>query len=614
MKRKFLIEAAVVIILLVGTSSVSSIQTFSSINNDYFLEPHEQWLKNNPDSLPIWLTPEELLRLDEIGENFVPTSAPPEPIRQPAEFEPMEGVLINYGGDDNFGISYDIIAEMAEDVEVVTIVDSASQQSYVLSQFQSHGVNTAHCSFLIAPSDSWWTRDYGPWFIFNGNDEQGIVDFIYNRPRPDDDQIPTAYGNDQGIPVYDMSLVHTGGNYMTDGQGISVSTNIVWSENSGMTHAQIEQMLNDYCGIGTYHVVPDPNGDYIKHVDCWGKYLSPDTILIREVSESHSQYDEIEDTVTYFESQTSCYGTPYNVVRVYTPSNEPYTNSLILNDKVLVPITGSQWDDEAIDSYESAMPGYEVLGFYGSWVSTDALHCRAKGIVDRYMLYIEHTPLYGTQSTHEGYDIQAKIFPYSGESLISSSTGVYWKIDGGSWDFIQMDPLGDDEYHAVIPPQETGTDIYYYIHAEDDSGRSENHPYIGESMAHTFTAQLDNNPPGTPTITGPTEGIPGEEYTYCIPTAVDPEGDIIYVYWSWGDGETSGWLGPYNSGEEICESHVWATRGTYTVKAKLKDEFDAESDWGELVVTIPRNRALIFNFFERFLNNFQILNFLWGLI
>lgn len=59
----------------------------------------------------------------------LPTMAtPPTPIRNIAEFEPMEGVLIRYP----FGISYEIIAEMSEDVEIVTIVANINQQNYVL--------------------------------------------------------------------------------------------------------------------------------------------------------------------------------------------------------------------------------------------------------------------------------------------------------------------------------------------------------------------------------------------------------------------------------------------------------------------------------------------------
>ena len=27
--------------------------------------------------------------------------------------------------------------------------------------------------------------------------------------------------------------------------------------------------MEDYYGIETYHVVPDPNNTYIDHIDCW---------------------------------------------------------------------------------------------------------------------------------------------------------------------------------------------------------------------------------------------------------------------------------------------------------------------------------------------------------
>jgi len=407
-----------------------------------------------------------------------------------------------------------------------------------------------------------------------------------------------------------MNLVHTGGNYMTDGQGISVSTDLVWSENSGKTHEEINEILEDYCGIHTYHVVPDALGDYIKHIDCWAKFLAPDIIMIIKTSKSHSNYDEIEDAVEYFENQTSCYGTPYKIKRVYTHLSEPYINCLILNDKVLVPISGSQWDDEAIDSYEYALPGYTVLGFSGSWQSTDALHCRTKGIVDRNMLYIEHIPLSGNQYDEEGfYNVTAKIFPYSGEDLVTTSTGIYWKIEGGSWYFEEMDSLGNNEYYSLIPQQENGTVVYYYLEAEDESGRIENHPYIGELMAHSFTAIIDNDKPEIIDFYGPTEGKVGEDYTYCV-EAVDPNYDLIYVQWDWDDGTITDWLGPYGSGDDICENHTWDNQRTYRIEVRVKDEHGAEEK-ANLDVVIPRNRIMQNHFqliLENFLQKFSNLN------
>jgi agmatine/peptidylarginine deiminase len=341
----------------------------------------------------------------------------------------MQGVLIRYP----FGIPYALIAEMSEDVVVTTIVTGQSQENYVLGQYASHGVNVSNCDFLWAPTDSWWTRDYGPWFVVDGSNQVGIVNFKYNRPRPNDDDIPIEMADFLDVPLYGMDLEHSGGNYMTESMGISASTDLVWYENSNMTHTEIAQMVEDYLGVHTYHVVDDPNNTYIDHIDCWGKFLDIDKIMIREVPPSHSQYDEIEATVAYFAAQTSSYGTLYKIYRVYTPSDQPYTNSLILNDKVLVPITGSVWDDDAIASYESAMPGYEVLGISGSWYSTDALHCRAKGVADIGMLYIEHIPVSGTMPAGATTQVEAQIIPYSGAAVIPDSVFVYYRLNGGAY-------------------------------------------------------------------------------------------------------------------------------------------------------------------------------------
>jgi hypothetical protein len=148
------------------------------------------------DFLPIGLTEEELLRLDEIGINHVITEIPEGEISNPAEWERSEGVIIRWP----LGISISLVAEMSEDVMVTTIVGSTSQRDQAINSYTSGGVNMSNTQFIIAPTNSIWTRDYGPWFIFADN-EIGIVDHIYNRPRPLDDLIPQVIGSEWSIGV-----------------------------------------------------------------------------------------------------------------------------------------------------------------------------------------------------------------------------------------------------------------------------------------------------------------------------------------------------------------------------------------------------------------------------
>jgi hypothetical protein len=104
----------------------------------------------------------------------------------------------------------------------------------------------------------------------NGNNEVGIVNFIYNRPRPNDNEIPIEMAEFLDIELYGMNLITAGGNYMTDGMGISAASELVWEENSSQSHAAIAQLLEDFTGVTNFHVIPDPNNTYIDHIDCWG--------------------------------------------------------------------------------------------------------------------------------------------------------------------------------------------------------------------------------------------------------------------------------------------------------------------------------------------------------
>ncbi len=348
------------------------------------------------DELPIGFTPEEWENRHLIDEMGYRTDPPQTPIRNIAEYEPMQGVLIRYP----FGISTSLIREMAEDVVIYCLV-SSNQQSSAYNSMNNADVDMNNVEFIIGSTDSYWTRDYGPWWVVDGNGDIGIVDFTYNRPRPNDNAAPYKVSQHLDVPYFSADVVSTGGNYMTDGNGIAAATQIAYTENSqcGTNDqssvplapcAYVDNIMYDYYGIDTYHVVADPNDEYIDHIDCWGKYLSPSRMLIREVPISHPQYNEIEEVATYFENTLTASGTEWEVFRVYTPNDQPYTNSLILNNKVFVPIMNSQWDDDALEVYQAAMPDHEILGFTGSWQSTDALHCRVKGIPDlTYTSYVD---------------------------------------------------------------------------------------------------------------------------------------------------------------------------------------------------------------------------------
>ncbi len=453
---------------------------------------------------------------------------PVEP-RYVAEWEPMQGVLIRYP----LGISYALVRELSLNTTVYTVV-SETNLNTAIANYQNNNVNMDNCEFITAPTNSYWTRDYGPWSIAMDN-QMGFVDFNYNRPRPYDNVFPQIFSSYVDAPYYFMDLVHTGGNMMGDGTGVAASTDLVISENSSLSVSELNQRMSGFLGIDNYYnTLVDPVPQSIRHIDTWAKFLDVDKIMIRSVDPGHSAYSQLEINADFFENQISPYGTPYQVFRVYTQNNEPYTNSLIVNDKVYVPLMGTANDASAIASYQQAMPGYDILGFTGSWMSSDALHCRTIGIADQGMLYVSHTPPLTNFSETE-IAIEVTIQAFSGEALIEDELLVYWKTSADSpFAAASLEHYLDDTYVALLPGQDLGQTLYYYISASDESGRTEKRPYAGD--ADPFMIEINEiGAPSAPenleivvdndTVYISWDAVPGAT-SYIVETSASPQGEF----------------------------------------------------------------------------------------
>ena len=445
-------------------------------------------------NLPQHLTEDELGRLDEIGINQTVTPPPISPIRHCAQWEPAKGVLIQYDGAF-FALTYDLITSFSEEL-IVYVICEESDELDAHDDMSAAGVNMANVEFINCTTNSQWVRDYGPEPIFT-NGLSGLVDHIYNRPRPDDDVVSWELGTEFGVSVYGTDLVTSGGNFMSDGHGIAFSTDLILDENATLTYEDISLVMNEYLGITQYNIVPDISDEGIHHIDCWAKLLNEETILVKEVWPDHPDYAAIEANVVTLQAMTNCYGRPYNIVRVYCGKIRQntaacYTNSIILNDRVFVPLFDIDEDAAALTTYEAAMPGYEVLGFTGSWLSDDAIHCRALGVHDHQMLIVESNPLQDFEDNSGDYTVTSEIDDESGEGLVLDSLLVYWRLEGETlFDAITMTGSGEpDIYFADIPKQADETNVEYYIFAKDNSGRISTEPTVAPGAVYSFNTGI----------------------------------------------------------------------------------------------------------------------------
>jgi hypothetical protein len=181
---------------------------------------------------------------------------------------------------------------------------------------------------------------------------------------------------------------------------------------------------------------------------------------------------------------------------------------------------------------------------------------------------------------------------------------VYFEANDSNPDELVSKNQSESFYDHPVP-MEYNTIYYWQIIARDSIGASTLGP-----IWHFTT--VENNPPDKPIIDGPISGNTGVSYSYSF-NSTDPEGHDVWYYVKWGDGSIEDWFGPFSSGVEVPQSHIFKNSGTYIIYAKGKDSNGAESDWAEFTVAMPRNRAIknpFLNFFQIHPNLFPILQLL----
>ena len=189
----------------------------------------------------------------------------------------------------------------------------------------------------------------------------------------------------------------------------------------------------------------------------------------------------------------------------------------------------------------------------------------------------------------------------SAEGTIYFGTHI-GETDGG--ELIAVNPDGNERWRIkvatvwVMSAPAIGEDGTVYV------GSFDRGPPHGWGWLHAI-GDLDANSPAAPVINGETEGDAGKEYQYTF-KSTSPLGRDVYYYIEWGDGNIKNWFGPYDSSEEIAVNHTYTNQKTYIIKSRAKDTENLWGPWGELKVTMPKNKAVSYPYLLRLLEKFPL--------
>lgn len=532
---------------------------------------------------------------------------PPYPVRHMAEWEELQALCITWRTSPGYMpvILTEIARHASLEVPVVIFCSSQSVQDQATSFLSGNGVSLANIQFSIVPNNSVWIRDYGPNCVYaNEVEDLYFIDWIYNRPlRPLDDALPDGAGSFFNIPVYSTTegptdLVHTGGNFMSDGLGTGFASKLTVLENGTgpqniynagpHTPEEIDDILQSFMGIDRFIKMEVLPYDGIHHIDMHMKLLDEETLLVGQYPNGVADGPQIEANIQYIQDNfTTAFGTPYKIVRVVQPPDfsnhyphqdgdyRTYTNSVLVNKTILIPTYEEKYDTTALRIYRENFPGYKVIGIDCNSIIqlSGALHCITKEIGVHDPLWIVHKRLEDIPDNelYGDYEVNASVKHKSG----IAGASIFYSTDTlAGYNEVPMtlsDP-STQTWTGNIPHQPDGTEIFYYIRSESISGKSIVRPLSAPAGYYRFT--VNGNPVSATEEPGITSMMqiypnPASAITVVPVTVARATPATLEVYDIFGKKVTQLFDGHLSKGETNFYLHAdQLAKGTYLVVLK----------------------------------------------
>jgi agmatine/peptidylarginine deiminase len=346
--------------------------------------------------LPAWETPAERARAFKGDEHddyreahpelYGVTAPPSGPVGSFAEYRPAQAMMMRPGA--SIGAFHEgILRGAVGHIPRVVLLHEAGQGDGLADAVEALGFDLDGFQLLdVDDTDAIWTRDYGPISHRTAGGAVGFVDFRYYHGRHRDDAIPTRVAANWGINVYRPSLSFEGGNFMADHQGTCYATEKIHQQNAGHTPGQIDQWMLEYAGCQDVVTLIWPKGLGTGHIDMFAKLMDETTLILGAYDPAAQPVNAaiLDDNAARLDAVVTAGGARLSIHRIPLPWDETgvwytYTNALILNDTVLVPVY-SKFKDleaEALEVYQAAAPQLSVWTVNSDKIipSGGAIHC-----------------------------------------------------------------------------------------------------------------------------------------------------------------------------------------------------------------------------------------------
>jgi agmatine deiminase len=335
----------------------------------------------------------------------------PKDFRMPAEWEPHEGTWLQWPHDDQWidhqlkleKIWLEMTAVLHEHENVHIIVPDVRRLEHLEHQLHFFGIGLRGIDFHIIPTNDVWARDNSPIFVVDKEGRLAVTNWKFNgwgeRYKYDrDNQVPVRISAELSLPIFSPPLVLEGGGVEVNGKGTFLATRssiVNENRNPGKSQKEIEAIISQHLGVKHFIWLTGTKtndlsigwaDDTDTHIDTVARFTDESAILYawtndeadprygmlkkleKELKEATTESGKCVTLVPLPLPQKGVYSTsrigPGPMRESPTPiyTDASYTNYLVANGTVLVPIFGNVNDDRALKVIGEQFPDRETIG------------------------------------------------------------------------------------------------------------------------------------------------------------------------------------------------------------------------------------------------------------
>ena len=276
----------------------------------------------------------------------------PEDFFPVAEFRKQSAILL--GCHNQINLIPELYGEIAravnQRVPLFGVVSTEAQARSGAKMIRNMGLPPESIRFLIIPSNSIWIRDYAPFILRYDQENVFMVDGKYHtrtmrENRKQDDFMCFELARMLDLPVRSIPLVLEGGNFISNGDGLLITSakTISVNQQGEYTNKQLISMFSDFLGVNgvcaVNHLKNEPNG----HIDMFMTMLGKNLAVVAEIDPAVDSENSaiLNEAARIVSSYTTSDG-PITVKRIPMPPQSgndwrSYTNIIMANGALLMP-------------------------------------------------------------------------------------------------------------------------------------------------------------------------------------------------------------------------------------------------------------------------------------